>query len=256
MPKPPSATPNLDRLQRIRKTFTIRLTLSHVAIFGGLALVYTSDLLAKEPITFICGAALATAGTFAVGLSMVLETLATRKIPLTSHERTIVARQGSQLKDYKDLPRTVRWWRRTFSIMRWTGLAIVLTLVFAVVFNGAHAGVLFIALFMLIPPFLAQRYSEDLMALWSPGVAAEKTLDPVDYIKGTTTGREVFGYWLAFIGIMVINSRDLDNAIFEPTIVTPILVLLSIGSTAKMLSTGHKEFAEARETVVKKARTP
>jgi hypothetical protein len=35
--------------------------------------------------------------------------------------------------------------------------------------------------------------------------------------------------------------------------VTPVLVLLSIGSTAKMLGTGHKEFCEARDTILRKA---
>ncbi|CCQ45050.1 hypothetical protein ARTSIC4J27_983 [Pseudarthrobacter siccitolerans] len=248
-----SATPNLDQLQRIRKTFSVRLAWAHAAIIGGLALIYISEVASREPLAFLCGVTLTGTGTLAVGTSMLVDTLHTRKIRLTAHERTVVAQRAARSKAYRELPRAVRWWRRAFSIMRWVGFAIVFVLACAVVFTGAHPAVFLVALFMLVPPVLIQRYSEDLIALWVPDVDPSGTLAPIDFIKGTTTGREVFAYWLAFIGLMLISGLNLDNT-FDRSLVTPVLVLLSIGSTGKMLSSGHKEFAEVREAVLAKAR--
>jgi hypothetical protein len=249
-------TANLTKLKEIRGRFNKRLLWSYAAIFGGLGLATWATIAldsGAEASVTNAGFLIALAATLFVGVAMILEGRATHAVEPTWHDYAVLAAQRSKLGAYQKLPLTVRWWRGAFQVMFWVAFAFFVILGIIVFASKTSPGVLFLALFLLTPTYLARRYSEDLMRLWSPDDDPKRTLDPLNYVKGTTTGREVFGYWLAFVGLLVINTLAGDNAVFPTNIVTPVLVLLSIGSTAKMLATGHKEFYEARDAVISKS---
>jgi hypothetical protein len=251
-------TPNLTKLKDIQRTFNKRVLASYVGIFGGLGLVtFAIWKLEGDAGAWVSNAGflIALLATLWVGLAMVLEASATHKIQLNWQDGSVAAALLSKKLTYKELSNTVILWRTAFHVMFWVAFATFVILGIVVFASRASPGVIFLALLLLLPTFLARRYSEELMKLWSPDVLKIKTLDPLDYVKGTTSGREVFGYWLAFIGLVTINQVAGETPVFPSNMVTPVLVLLSIGSTAKMLGTGHKEFCEARDTIVRKANT-
>lgn len=233
----------------------MQLAASYAVMFAGLGLAAWATLALENEFSDLVrtiGFIIALLATFFVCIAMFCESKKLRAIPMTWIDSSYVAADEANTAAYRRLPRAVRWWRIAF---RWMfGVALTLFIGFTLVVStqDTSPGVLFLALFLLIPAYLARRYSEDLMRLWHPRRELEHTLDPLSYIKGTTTGREVFGYWCAFLGLAGINLANLGHPVFPQNIVTPVLVLLSIGSTAKMLSTGHKEMYEARESVEQK----